>query len=280
MQYVLNYTRIENAIKFIEANFSAQPTMEDIAAAVHMSPQHLQKLFLDFAGTTPKKYVQYLTLNYAKFLLREEKENLFNTSEKVGFSSTSRLHDLFVQLEGMTPAVFQNYAKDTAIYYATAETKFGNLLIANTDLAICYMAFYEDETLALPLMNMYFANAQFENKRHTLQKNVIDFINENIVPEQKIKLHVKGTPFQLKVWQALLEIPLGAVNTYGNIANRIGQSGASRAVGTAIGSNPITFIIPCHRVIQGSGLTGGYMWGPMRKKAILGWEAAQLNQDF
>ncbi len=280
MQYLLNYSRIEAAIKFIDAKFKEQPSLEEIAAAVHLSPHHFQKLFLEFAGTTPKKYLQYLSLNYAKFLLREEGSNLFTTSEEIGFSSTSRLHDLFVQLEGMTPATFKNYAKNTSIYFDVVPTRFGQLLLANTDTAVCYAAFFDDEHLAITHLKAYFLQGNLTQKNHPLQQTVVNFINESTVPQNKIKLQVQGTPFQLKVWEALLQIPCGAVQTYGAIAQAIKQAGASRAVGTAIGSNPISFLIPCHRVIQSSGQTGGYMWGPLRKKAILGWEAAQLEETY
>lgn len=271
----LNYSRIAKAITFIQAQYKQQPSLEEIAAHVQLSPFHFQRLFSDWAGTTPKKFLQYISLAHAKNLLTEKQATLFDTAFETGLSSTSRLHDLFVQIEGMTPAEYQQGGKDLSILYNFYFSPFGKILIASTPKGICSMVFEENEEQAILQLYAQFPNAIFVQQEDIMHQNALAIFQHNDHALTTIKLHLKGTAFQLKVWEALLKIPTGALSTYGKLAGEIGNSKASRAVGTAIGSNPVAFLIPCHRVIQSTGHIGGYMWGNVRKTAIIAWESAQ-----
>lgn len=276
-QDLLNYNRIAAAITYIKANFRKQPNLEELAEKINLSPFHFQRLFSDWAGTSPKKFLQYISLEHAKALLKTQQATLFDAAHGTGLSGTSRLHDLFINIEGMTPAEYKNGGKSLLVHYHFAPTQFGNVLVASTAKGICYLAFYEEEeAVALLLLKNKFPNASFEQKTTDLQQNALSIFGnkQQLLPE--IKLHLKGTDFQLKVWEALLSIPMGKLSTYGSLAGKIENPAASRAVGTAIGSNPVAFLIPCHRVIQATGDFGGYMWGNVRKTALIGWESAAI----
>jgi AraC family transcriptional regulator of adaptative response/methylated-DNA-[protein]-cysteine methyltransferase len=271
-QQELNYKRIAEAIEFIRVNFKSQPSLEQVAESVHLSPFHFQRLFNEWAGTTPKKFLQYISMEHAKKLLKEELATLSDAAYQTGLSGTSRLHDLFIKIEGMTPAEYKNGGQDLHINYSFAGSPFGTVLIASTLKGICHLAFEEDESNGLKKLRAKFLNARFTPQFDELQQSALDVFKSNGAHLSDIKLHLKGSVFQLKVWEALLRIPMGALSTYGALAKEIESPTAARAVGTAIGSNPVAFLIPCHRVIQSSGNFGGYMWGPNRKTAIIGWE--------
>jgi AraC family transcriptional regulator, regulatory protein of adaptative response / methylated-DNA-[protein]-cysteine methyltransferase len=274
----LMYHKIATAINYIKANFKTQPSLDEVAASVHLSPFHFQKLFTDWAGVSPKKFLQYTSVQYAKSLLQQPTTTLFDTAIETGLSSSSRLHDLFVNIEGMTPGEYKNGGEHLQIKYSFANTIFGNIVIAATQKGVCYIAFIEDATVGFTDLQAHFPKANFIQQTDELQLQALSIFSKDWQQLQQIKLHLKGTDFQLKVWEALLKIPMGQLTTYGNIANTINSPKASRAVGTAIGSNPVAFLIPCHRVIQTTGNIGGYMWGPTRKTAIIGWEAATIFQ--
>lgn len=276
----INFKRIAEAIDYIKANFKSQPSLDEVAKNIHVSPAHFQRLFTEWAGTSPKKFLQYISIEYAKKMLQQEQVSLFDAAFETGLSSTSRLHDLFVNIEGMTPAEYKNGGKNLRILYSFAESPFGPLIVASTAKGVCYMAFEDDEEKALKDLVAKFPNAVFERKLDLLQQNALFIFQDDWGKLGQIKLHLKGTPFQLKVWESLLKIPMGNLSTYSNLAASMGNPNASRAVGTAIGSNPVAFLIPCHRVIQSTGSFGGYMWGPTRKAAIIGWEGAQTNTDI
>lgn len=273
----LNYDRIAEAIAYIKANFKDQPNLDEVAEKVHLSPFHFQRLFSDWAGTSPKKFLQYTTVEHAKKLLKANQTSVFETAHETGLSGTSRLHDLFVNIEGMTPSEYKNGGKNLKINYSFAESPFGNILVASTEKGICHMAFYENEQIGLQTIQGHFPQATFQRKLDILQQNALFIFQNDWSKLKQIKLHLKGTDFQLKVWETLLKIPMGQLTTYGSVAQQIEKPNASRAVGTAIGSNPVAFLIPCHRIIQSSGNLGGYMWGTTRKTAIIGWESAKLN---
>jgi len=277
VQKAVDYDRIAQAIEFIKTNFKQQPSLESISAEVHLSPFHFQRLFTEWAGTSPKKFLQYLTVEHAKKLLSEHKATLFDTACESGLSGTGRLHDLFISIEGMTPAEYKNGGKNLTINYSTALSPFGKLFLASTHTGICYMAFCENEADAFSDLQQKFQQANFRAVHDEHQKDALLIFQQKPTQLNLIKLHLKGTPFQLKVWQSLLQIPFGKLATYGHIAAHIGNSGASRAVGTAIAGNPVAYLIPCHRVIRSGGEVGGYMWGSTRKSAMIGWESAQLN---
>lgn len=277
-QETINYNRIAEAISYISENFKAQPNLDDVAEQVHLSPFHFQRMFSEWVGTTPKKFLQYISVEHAKKMLKENQTTLFETAFETGLSGTSRLHDLFINIEGMTPAEYKNGGKNLAINFSFAESPFGNLIVASTNKGICYMAFNDDEQRAFDDLLSNFPNATFTRKLDLAQQNALFIFQNDWSKLNQIKLHLKGTDFQLKVWESLLKIPMGKLTTYGTLAKQIDQPNASRAVGTAIGSNPVAFLIPCHRVIQSTGTFGGYMWGPTRKAAIIGWEGVKTNQ--
>lgn len=277
----INYNRIADAIDYIKANFKEQPNLDEVAEKVHLSPFHFQRLFTEWAGTSPKKFLQYISVEHAKKILKENNHaTLSDAAFDTGLSGTSRLHDLFVNIEGMTPAEYKNGGKNLEINFSFAESPFGNIIVASTNKGVCYMAFAENEETGFQDLKNKFPNAAFLRKLDLLQQNALFIFQNDWSKLSEIKLHLKGTDFQLKVWETLLKIPMGQLATYGSIAQQIEKPNASRAVGTAIGSNPVAFLIPCHRVIQSTGTFGGYMWGNTRKTAIIGWEGAQLNSDI
>ncbi|REC52817.1 MULTISPECIES: bifunctional helix-turn-helix domain-containing protein/methylated-DNA--[protein]-cysteine S-methyltransferase [Chryseobacterium] len=275
-QNQIDYERIAKAIDYIRSNFKLQPSLEEVAEKIHLSPAHFQKMFSDWAGTSPKKFLQFISLEHAKSLLKEEKASLFDTAYETGLSSTSRLHDLFVKIEGMSPAEYKNGGKSLNINYSFSKSPFGKVIAASTEKGICYMAFETDHHKALGDLQAKFPNASFFERKDDFQNNALSIFSKDWTELNTIKLHLKGTDFQLKVWESLLTIPMGKLSTYGNLADKIGNPNASRAVGTAIGSNPVAFLIPCHRVIQSTGKIGGYMWGSERKQLIIGWESSKI----
>lgn len=276
----INYRRVARAIEYIKNNFRSQPSLEEIAEHVHLSPFHFQRLFSEWAGTTPKKFLQYISLQHAKNLLKDDQQaTLFSAAYETGLSGTSRLHDLFVTIEGMTPAEYKNGGRNLRISYSFAESPFGQLLVASTFRGICHMAFEDDKYKAVEDLKVRFPDAIYDEQCNSMQERAMLIFQNNWGLLPAVKLHLKGTDFQLKVWESLLKIPMGKLVTYGTVAGQVGNPNASRAVGTAIGSNPVAFLIPCHRVIQSSGIFGGYMWGPVRKTAIIGWERSRVSEE-
>jgi AraC family transcriptional regulator of adaptative response/methylated-DNA-[protein]-cysteine methyltransferase len=269
-----DYERIEKAISYISEHFRDQPDLDEVARQVYLSPFHFQRLFKEWAGVTPKKFLQYTSLGYAKQLLKQ-KHTLADTSFKAGLSGTSRLHDLFISIEGMTPGEYKNEGENLEIHYSFAETPFGDILIASTSKGICHISFATDQQKELTILQKQFEKADFIQKTDLHQQHALQIFQDDWTDLPRIKLHLKASPFQVKVWEALLKIPFGSVSTYGSVAGSIGSPEASRAVGTAIGSNPVAFLIPCHRVIRSTGVIGEYHWGSVRKTAIIGWEASK-----
>ncbi len=276
-QSELNYERIETAIAYIRKHFREQPSLEEIAEKVHLSKHHFQRMFKEWAGVSPKKFLQYISTAYAKKLLKEGNATLSEASYETGLSGTSRLHDLFITIEGMTPAEYKNGGKHLSINYSFADSPFGSLIVASTPKGICHLAFADDEEQSRQLLTNKFPNASFSQRVDLIQQNALFIFTHDWNKLHEIKLHLRGTNFQLKVWEALIKIAPGRVSTYGRIAQEIDNPKASRAVGTAIANNPVAFLIPCHRVIRSSGEIGSYHWGSNRKTAMIGWEAAQVN---
>lgn len=276
VQDEINFNRIAEAITYIQANFKSQPSLEQVAEAVNLSPFHFQRLFSDWAGTSPKRFLQYISIGHAKKMLREN-QSLFDTAIETGLSGSSRLHDLFIKIEGMTPGEYKNGGENLNINYSFRESTFGNIIVASTSKGICHIAFYDDETTALNNLQNQFPAATYQHAKDEQQQNALIVFNSEWDKLTQIKLHLKGTDFQLKVWETLLKIPMGNLSTYGTIARKLQNPKASRAIGTAIGDNPVAFLIPCHRVIQSSGALGGYHWGMSRKSAMIGWEVAKID---
>jgi AraC family transcriptional regulator of adaptative response/methylated-DNA-[protein]-cysteine methyltransferase len=276
-QETINYKRIEEAINYIKLNFKEQPNLDEVAEKVNLSPFHFQRLFTDWAGISPKKFLQYLSLDYAKGILKDKQASLFDTAYETGLSGTGRLHDLFVNIEGMTPAEYKNGGMALSINYSFAESPFGNIIVASTAKGICYMAFADNQVDALDKLQTQFPNANYTQVVDVAQQNALFIFTKDWSQLSNIKLHLKGTSFQLKVWEALLNIPIGGLSTYSSIAARIEHPTASRAVGSAVGGNLVAFLIPCHRVIKATGEFGQYHWGANRKAAMIGWEAAKTE---
>lgn len=279
-QDIINYQRIAAAIAYINSQFKEQPKLDEVAAHVHLSPFHFQRLFREWAGTSPKKFLQYISVEHAKELLKEEQATLPEAAHETGLSGTGRLHDLFISIEGMTPFEFRNGGSNLSISYRFAASPFGRLMIASTTKGVCSLAFVDDDGQALKDLQQQFPKATLQQRADPIQQDALRLFQSDWRNLPEVKLHLKGTPFQLKVWEALLKIPMGKLSSYGTLAKSIRQPSASRAVGTAIGNNPVAFLIPCHRVIRSTGSFGGYMWGNTRKAAIIGWEGAELEREI
>lgn len=279
-----DYQRIEKAIHFILENRSQQPSLEEIAKSANLSPFHFQRLFSQWVGTTPKRFLQCLTLERAKVLLARA-EPLLKVSEEIGLSGTSRLHDHFVNLEAITPGQFKTAGADLKIGYGIHQSPFGNCFIAETARGICKLTFMDDlaenETIAhkqaLSELQSQWPEAEIKADHQGTAATAKAVFWGDSKQRSDLSLQVRGTNFQIMVWKALLQIPEGSLQTYGLVAQAIGKESASRAVGTAIGANPIAFLIPCHRVVRQSGAIGGYRWGETRKHALHAWESARTD---
>lgn len=273
-----DYERIAKAITFIETRLNSQPSLNEIAEHVHLSPYHFQRLFSRWAGVTPKRFLQVLTLERAKQLLRESKPVL-EVSDALGLSSGSRLYDHFVQLEAVTPGEYKMGGSGMTIEYALHNTPFGKSFIATTSRGVCSFSFLEDMDISEHLADLRrkWPHATMrENRQQTLAVIQTMFGGEQ-KPDRPVSLYVTGSNFQVSVWKALLQIPPATVASYSQIASAIGHPASARAVGQAVGANPVAFLIPCHRVIQQSGKLGGYHWGEIRKHAIHAWESARYE---
>ena len=275
-----DYYRIAEALQYIKEHMQEQPGLDEIAQHIHLSPYHFQRIFSDWAGVSPKKFLQYISIEHAKEILKQEAATVYDAAWETGLSGTGRLHDLFVTIEGMTPGEYKSGGKNLSIQYSFHESRFGNYLVASTSAGICNLLFFEQSAGAVvqELQELWPEAKLFEgeNEYHT---RVQQFFDQDENRPEKIKLHLRGTPFQLKVWEALLRIPEGHLTSYTKIAQSIQQPSAQRAVGSAIGANPVGFIIPCHRVIKSVGNIGDYRWGATRKMAMIGWEGAQQGSS-
>jgi len=254
---VEDYSRVEKAILFLEQNYHRQPELHEIADSVHLSEFHFQRLFRRWAGITPKRFVQFLTLEHAKQLLADSRSVLDATYD-AGLSSPGRLHDLFVNIEAMTPGEYKAQGAGLRITFGFHPSPFGECLVAVTERGICGLGFVDAGGRAQLLRRIFGGEKRDANRPPTLV--------------------LQGTNFQIKVWEALLKIPAGSVTSYQDLAATVCSRRAARAVGSAVGKNPIAYLIPCHRVLRKAGVTGGYHWGAARKKAMLAWEAAQIEQ--
>jgi AraC family transcriptional regulator of adaptative response/methylated-DNA-[protein]-cysteine methyltransferase len=274
-----DYSRIEKAILFLEENYQRQPGLREVAQSVHLSEFHFQRLFRRWAGISPKRFIQFLTLEHAKKLLGGA-HSVLDATYDAGLSSPGRLHDLFVNIEAMTPGEFKAQGAGLEISYGFHASPFGECLLAVTARGICGLGFVGAGGPA-PVLRDYQsrwpAAAWAENVRLTKPYISRIFGGENGERKRPITLLLQGTNFQIKVWEALLKIPMGSVMPYEELAARVCSARAARAVGGAVGKNPIAFLIPCHRVIRKGGGIGGYHWGAARKKAMLAWEAAHTQ---
>jgi AraC family transcriptional regulator of adaptative response/methylated-DNA-[protein]-cysteine methyltransferase len=274
-----DYSRIERAILFLQENYHRQPELREVAESVHLSEFHFHRLFRRWAGISPKRFIQFLTLEHAKKLL-EGSRSVLDATYDAGLSSPGRLHDLFVNIEAMTPGEFKAQGAGLRISYGFHQSPFGECLLAATERGICGLGF-NDAGGRAPILRDFqsrWPEAHWEeNARHTQPYIRRIFGGEKPSGDRPITLVLRGTNFQIKVWEALLRIPMGVVVPYENLAATVCTGRAARAVGGAVGKNPIAFLIPCHRVIRKAGGIGGYHWGAARKKAMLAWEAARTQ---
>jgi AraC family transcriptional regulator, regulatory protein of adaptative response / methylated-DNA-[protein]-cysteine methyltransferase len=273
-----HYRLIEQAIQYIEANAHRQPELDEIASAIGLSEYHFQRLFTRWAGISPKRFIQFLTKEHAKELLTRS-ENLLDTTHQVGLSSLGRLHDLFVNTEAVTPGEYKSHGAGLTIRYGLHPTPFGKCLIATTERGICHLGFVQNsEGNAIDNLVADWKHAKmnedYESTAQIIARIFPDPETDSAFnkADQRLSLHLRGTNFQIKVWEALLNIPTGSATTYEHIAAQIGNSDAVRAVGTAVGHNPIAVLVPCHRVIRKTGEFGNYRYGAARKKAVLARE--------
>lgn len=280
-----DYQRVAETIRYLEENYRVQPTLEELAAHQHMSAYHFQRLFRRWAGISPKRFVQYLTVKHAKEQLADS-QSVLDAAYDAGLSGPGRLHDLFVNLEGVTPGEYKRQGKDLAIDYGYHPTPFGECLLATTERGICMLTFIDDlhtddgRLLALEMLESQWTGASLaENHGQTRPMVDLLFPTSPATSRREVNLFVKGTNFQIKVWEALLRLPQGTVCSYGDLATRINKPGAAQAVGQAVGRNSLAYVIPCHRVIRQSGVVSDYRWGATRKRAMIAWEAARTADE-
>jgi len=264
---------IGRAIDFIGERVKDQPSLDEVADAVGLSPAHFQRVFSKWAGVSPKRYQQYLTLDHAKSLLRE-RHSLLDTAYETGLSGTGRLHDLFLRWEAMSPGDYATGGAGLTIRWDWAETPFGEALVMATDRGLCGLAFSAECGRAEAMADM---RARWPEADYVQDPSMPALLEDVMSPQGQGQLHLIGAPFQIKVWEALLSIPSGHVTTYSDIARVVGNPKAVRAVGTAVGRNPVSWLIPCHRALRKSGGLGGYHWGLGVKRAMLAWESARFE---
>lgn len=271
-----DYELIASALRFIEEHAGTQPSLEEVAAAAGLSPLHFQRVFSRWVGVSPKRYLQYLTLDHARRLLAE-RFTVLDASYEAGLSSPGRLHDLFLRWEGMTPGEYARKGAGLRIHHGWFDTPFGEALAMGTERGLCGLAFVAEtgREAAMADMRARWPEAEFVDA----PEHLCPWIEAAFGAGKGGDLPIApiGAPFQIKVWEALLAIPSGHVTTYSEIAKRVGNPGAVRAVGTAVGRNPISWLIPCHRAMRRDGQLGGYHWGLPVKRAMLAWESARLE---
>lgn len=277
-QAALDYQRIERAIAFLAGHYREQPDLAAAARAAHLSEFHFQKVFTRWAGISPKRFVQFLTVEHAKRRLAESQPVLAAAFD-AGLSGPGRLHDLFVSAEAVTPGEFKSRGAGIHIDYGVHPTRFGRCLLGVTKRGVCWLSFVAKggEAAAVAELRAHWSGAQFAEHPAATAPIAAQVFRDLGERPASLSLLVMGTNFQLKVWQALLRIPPGAVTTYETLGRRLGAGSAARAIGSAVADNPIGLLIPCHRVIRKSGLVTGYRWGTARKQALLGWEALHAN---
>lgn len=268
-----NYKQIEKAIRYIDENFKEHPSIDEVAKNIGMSKFHFIRVFREYVGVTPKQFLHSVTLNYAKEHIKESK-SILDSSLDIGLSSSSRLHELFVNLIGVTPKEWREKGQDVRITYGYGETPFGEALIGFTDKGVCYLGFIDENKEEI--FNRF--HELWENANlHLDETSAKEYLKNIFIKNKKYSLFVKGTNLQVNVWKALLNLPNGTVVTYQDIANYLDKPKATRAIASAIGKNHIAYLIPCHRVIAKSGAMSGYRWGIERKKILIACESIQQS---
>ena len=270
-----DYARIEQAIRYIDTNARRQPDLNELAEQVGLSEYHFQRMFTRWAGISPKRFLQFLTREHAKVLLAHS-SNLLEATYAAGLSGPGRLHDLFVQTEAVTPGEYKSKGSGVDIAYGFHPSPFGECLLALSGRGICFLAFVKkDRSTALKQLMETWPNAQLSELPSRTAPVVDRIFSQD--PAAPIPVHLRGTNFQIKVWEALMRLPPGELTTYQALAEQVRSPEAARAVGNAVARNPLAYLIPCHRVLQKTGHFGNYRYGSSRKKAILGWEMAHTE---
>lgn len=272
---------IATIIEYLYEHLDQQPSLEDVAKYMDLSPSYIQRQFQEWVGISPKKFVQYMSLQQAKYYLMQQR-SLLDTALNTGLSGTGRLHDLFIQLEGMTPGEYKQQGDGVELNYSVETSPFGDLLVVSSEKGICSVRFVDSRENIQDIIKQYFPKAQLRNHSPIWHQQIAQWFRQDFSEhlQQKLPLNLAGTPFQLQVWEALLTIPEGQLRTYQDIAEQIGKPKAVRAVATAIGQNPIAYLIPCHRVIRATGMVGEYHWQKGRKLALLAWERAKQQGEI
>ncbi len=271
-----DYERVAAAIQFIQQQYPAQPSLEEVASSVGLSPYHFHRLFRRWVGTSPKRFLAHVTVEAAKQLL-DDSQSVLDTAYEVGLSGPGRLHDHFVTLEAVTPGEHKRRGEQLTIHYGVHDSPFGRVLLAATERGLCRLAFIGDQPLEpeVEALAQAWPRATMERDESATGAYAKRIFEREANGGVEIPLFVRGTNFQIQVWKALLRIPAGSLTTYTDVARAIGRPTAIRAVGGAVGANPIAFLIPCHRVVRKAGEIGGYRWGTLRKQALIAWEAAR-----
>ncbi len=270
-----HFQQIEKAIAYIWNRRSNQPNLDEIAAHVHMSKYHFQRVFKKWAGISPKEFLQYLTLEQAKKSLKDGKSTL-EAAFDAGLSGNGRLHDLFVKIEACTPGEYSKKGVDLEFRVAAISSPFGQLSVAESQRGISRLSFTSQKNLITELRKE-FPQARISSGLGPNGFKTENYLNDWKCPDSPIELDIWGSGFQIQVWKALLQIPSSQLLSYGDVASLVNNPKASRAVGTAIGANPVAYLIPCHRVIKSTGETGNYRWGSSMKMAINGYESTVLS---
>ncbi len=273
-QAAADYARVERAIRFLEANAGRRPPLEEVARSAGLSPAHFQRLFSRWAGISPKRFLQFLAKEHAVEQLRAS-ATVLDAAWDAGLSGPGRLHDLMVSSEAVTPGEVASGGRGLAIAWGFHPSPFGECLLGVTARGICHLSFVVSggRRAALAYLRRRWPRAALREDTALAARTAERVFSAT--RRREPRLHLAGTNFQLKVWEALLRIPRGAATTYGEVARRIGRPTAARAVAGAVGANPVAWLIPCHRVLRSVGGLGGYRWGVERKRAMLGWEAAR-----
>jgi AraC family transcriptional regulator of adaptative response/methylated-DNA-[protein]-cysteine methyltransferase len=276
-----DYGTVREVIAHLSGSYRDQPSLEDLAQKMRMSPEHLQRLFTRWAGLSPKAFIQALTLNHARTLL-DENASVLDAALEAGLSGPGRLHDLFVTHEGMPPGAYKMRGEGLSIAYGFHPSPFGVALLMVTEFGLCGLAFADpgEEAKVLADMKSRWPHAQYaEDSAKTAPAAAKIFAEPRFRPGEPLRITFIGTDFEIRVWETLLKIPVGKASTYGAIAEHVGSPKAARAVGAAVGKNPLSFVVPCHRVVGSNGALTGYHWGLTRKRAILGWEAGAVMRN-